>query len=297
MLSRYFSLDMQYVIIVHFSLFSCLLTNFLSCTTYRMATPQPPVMNWTQVLQSFVPSGTLPNSAFPVPLAGYTVPEEVTANQVAPESEKEVSASNRIDDKGRSLEVTISKRPGQSWGLTLAGPSTEEDKLKNIGVVITNVKPGGAAAEAGGIVSGSRIVAVDGKNTLSSTKGEIVNRLKSAENSITLSLEQPVSGLNTNNTSSSLPTYSSKISVQTHGSTSPLEKNMANLAEGLKVLPKNRQQILYQALEEYADRTSGFQLSSLVAAMGQVLGKLTKSQRSNIENLLKNFVPSSSKRE
>ena len=85
--------------------------------------------------------------------------------------------------------VAIAKRDAQAFGMTFIGP---DPGMKRTGVYITGVKDDGAAAAAGGIEEGMKIMAMNGQPMASSDKQEAVELLKGAVSAIMTIQKDPV---------------------------------------------------------------------------------------------------------
>lgn len=77
----------------------------------------------------------------------------------------------------KAIEVPL-KKGADGLGMTLIGPAAKDERRH--GVFVSKLKEGGVAAAASSIKVGMRIVAVNGVNTTSITRSEMVKMLKEA---------------------------------------------------------------------------------------------------------------------
>ena len=86
--------------------------------------------------------------------------------------------------------VVINRREGGSFGLLLAGAKDDaEAAVRGTGVVVTDVKPAGAAATAGELLVGWQLLSCNGTDVVNETIGAIASVMRTVSDTLTLQLK------------------------------------------------------------------------------------------------------------
>ncbi|XP_044286198.1 inaD-like protein [Varanus komodoensis] len=88
------------------------------------------------------------------------------------------SQERRFDAENEILEVQLTKKDGQSLGITIVGYSGVSGTVESSGIFVKNIIPGSAAEQSGQIKVNDKIIAVDGVNIENYTNQDVVEALR-----------------------------------------------------------------------------------------------------------------------
>ncbi|KAH0618553.1 hypothetical protein JD844_017879 [Phrynosoma platyrhinos] len=84
----------------------------------------------------------------------------------------------QLDTENEIHEVQLTKKDGQSLGITIVGYSGISETVESSGIFVKNIIPGSAAEYSGQIKVNDKIIAVDGINIQNYTNQEVVEALR-----------------------------------------------------------------------------------------------------------------------
>nr|XP_060629610.1 inaD-like protein isoform X1 [Anolis sagrei ordinatus] len=94
----------------------------------------------------------------------------------------------QFDTENEIHEVQLTKKDGQSLGITIVGYSGVSDTVESSGIFVKNIIPGSAAEHNGQIRVNDKIIAVDGINIQNYTNQEVVEALRKTGSVVHLTL-------------------------------------------------------------------------------------------------------------
>uniref|UniRef100_A0ABM5G843 InaD-like protein isoform X2 n=1 Tax=Pogona vitticeps TaxID=103695 RepID=A0ABM5G843_9SAUR len=84
----------------------------------------------------------------------------------------------QLDTENEIHEVQLTKKDGQSLGITIVGYLGASDAVESSGIFVKNIIPGSAAEHSGQIKVNDKIIAVDGINIQNHTNQDVVEALR-----------------------------------------------------------------------------------------------------------------------
>ncbi|XP_062994192.1 inaD-like protein [Elgaria multicarinata webbii] len=110
------------------------------------------------------------------PMCDITVTPPTPVNQ--PVGALAFFQDRALDTENEIHEVQLTKKNGQSLGITIVGYTGVSDTVDSSGIFVKNVIPGSAAEHSGQIKIHDKIIAVDGINIQNYTNQEVVEALR-----------------------------------------------------------------------------------------------------------------------
>nr|XP_020645546.1 inaD-like protein [Pogona vitticeps] len=107
---------------------------------------------------------------------------EITAIPPTPAAQPVVGSAffqdRQLDTENEIHEVQLTKKDGQSLGITIVGYLGASDAVESSGIFVKNIIPGSAAEHGGQIKVNDKIIAVDGINIQNHTNQDVVEALR-----------------------------------------------------------------------------------------------------------------------
>ncbi|KAJ7332649.1 hypothetical protein JRQ81_014829, partial [Phrynocephalus forsythii] len=110
------------------------------------------------------------------PLCDITVTPPTPATQ--PVAGSAFFPDRQFDTENEIHEVQLTKKDGQSLGITIVGYSGASEAVESSGIFVKNIIPGSAAEHNGQIKVNDKIIAVDGINIQNYTNQDVVETLR-----------------------------------------------------------------------------------------------------------------------
>uniref|UniRef100_A0A803TPW7 PATJ crumbs cell polarity complex component n=1 Tax=Anolis carolinensis TaxID=28377 RepID=A0A803TPW7_ANOCA len=103
---------------------------------------------------------------------------EITVTPPTPAAQPVAAPTFFRDGQFDTVSIFLTKKDGQSLGITIVGYSGVSDTVESSGIFVKNIIPGSAAEHSGQIRVNDKITAVDGINIQNYTNQEVVEALR-----------------------------------------------------------------------------------------------------------------------